>query len=67
LVLNVAYDVPGMGVAAVKAVADAVDGKTFPARQIYKKPCRITKESVPAAGQFPDFKACLLFSGDATD
>jgi ribose transport system substrate-binding protein len=67
LVLNVAYDVSGMGVAAAKAVADAVDGKTFPARQIYKKPCRVTKESVPAEGQSPDFKACLLFSGDSTD
>ncbi len=61
---TIAYDVRGMGVEAVKAVADAVDGKTFPERQIYKKPCLITKETVPAAGQFPDFKTCVLYSAD---
>ena len=61
---TIAYDVRGMGVEAVKAVADAVDGKTFPERQIYKKPCLITKETVPPAGQFPDFKTCVLYSAD---
>lgn len=61
---TIAYDVRGMGVEAVKAVAEAVDGKTFPERQIYKKPCLITKETVPAAGQFPDFKTCVLYSAD---
>ena len=61
---TIAYDVRGMGVEAVKAVADAVDGKSFPERQIYKKPCLITKETVPSAGQFPDFKTCVLYSAD---
>lgn len=62
--LTVAYDVRGMGVQAVQAVADAVDGKTFAERQIYKKPCLIVKETVPPKGQFPDFKTCPLFSAD---
>jgi len=62
--LTIAYDVRGMGVQAVQAVADAVDGKPFDERQIYKKPCLITKETAPAKGQFPDFKACVLYSAD---
>jgi ABC-type sugar transport system substrate-binding protein len=61
---TVAYDVAGMGIAAVQAVADAVDGKKFEARQIYKKPCLITHATVPPAGQLPDFKTCPLFSAD---
>lgn len=64
MALTVAYDVQGMGVAAVQAVADAVDGKKFDARQIYKKPCLITKETLPPPGQKPDFKTCPLFSAD---
>jgi ribose transport system substrate-binding protein len=62
--LTVAYDVRGMGDEAVQAVADAVDGKSFPERQIYKKPCLITKETAPPKGQFPDFKTCALYSAD---
>jgi ribose transport system substrate-binding protein len=62
--LTIAYDVRGMGVQAVQAVADAVDGKSFDERQIYKKPCLITKETAPAKGQFPDFKTCVLYSAD---
>jgi ABC-type sugar transport system substrate-binding protein len=62
--LTIAYDVRGMGEAAVQAVADAVDGKTFPERQIYKKPCLINKETVPPKGQYPDFKTCVLYSAD---
>ncbi|RBP17621.1 ABC-type sugar transport system substrate-binding protein [Roseiarcus fermentans] len=64
LALTVAYDVRGMGDAAVQSVADAVDGKSFPERQIYKKPCLITKATVPAKGQYPDFKTCALYSAD---
>lgn len=62
--LTVAYDVKGMGVQAVEAAADAVDGKAFPERQIYKKPCLITKETAPPKGQYPDFKTCPLYSAD---
>lgn len=62
--LTIAYDVRGMGVTAVAAVADAVDGKQFPERQIYKKPCLINKDTVPPKGQFPDFKTCVLYSAD---
>ena len=62
--LTVAYDVKGMGVQAVQAAADAIDGKAFPERQIYKKPCLITKETVPPKGQYPDFKTCPLYSAD---
>ncbi len=62
--LTIAYDVRGMGVQAVQAVADAVDGKPFPERQIYKKPCMITKQTAPAKGQYPDFKTCPLYSAD---
>jgi ribose transport system substrate-binding protein len=62
--LTVAYDVKGMGVQAVDSVADAVDGKSFPERQIYKKPCLINKETAPAKGQYPDFKTCPLYSAD---
>lgn len=62
--LTVAYDVNGMGVQAVEAAADAVDGKAFPERQIYKKPCLITKETAPPKGQYPDFKTCPLYSAD---
>jgi ribose transport system substrate-binding protein len=62
--LTIAYDVRGMGVTAVDAVADAVDGKTFAERQIYKKPCLINKETAPPQGQFPDFKTCVLYSAD---
>lgn len=62
--LTVAYDVRGMGVQAVQAVADAVDGKAFDERQIYKKPCLIVKETVPPKGQYPDFKTCTLYSAD---
>lgn len=62
--LTIAYDVRGMGVQAVQAAADAVDGKTFAERQIYKKPCLITKETVPPKGAFPDFKTCILYSAD---
>jgi ABC-type sugar transport system substrate-binding protein len=62
--LTVAYDVRGMGTSAVQAVADAVDGKTFSERQVYKKPCLIVKETVPPKGQYPDFKTCPLYSAD---
>ncbi len=62
--LTVAYDVRGMGVQAVQAAADAMAGKAFAERQIYKKPCLITKDTVPAKGQFPDFKTCALYSAD---
>ena len=59
--LTIAYDVRGMGVQAVQAVADAVDGKPFPERQIYKKPCLITKETAPPKGQFPTSRpACSI-------
>jgi ABC-type sugar transport system substrate-binding protein len=64
LALTVAYDVRGMGVQAVQEVADAVDGKTFAEHQIFKKPCLITKETVPPKGQYPDFKTCPLYSAD---
>lgn len=67
LVLTVAYDVRGMGVQAVQAVADSVDGKVFVERQMFKKPCLITKETVPPKGQFPDFKTCPLYSADIVD
>ena len=53
-----------MGVQAVEAVAEAVDGKTFEERQIFKKPCLITKDTVPPKGQLPDFKTCPLYSAD---
>lgn len=62
--LTIAYDVRGMGEAAVQAVADAVDGKTFPERQVYKKPCLINKQTVPPKGDYPDFKTCVLYSAD---
>jgi ABC-type sugar transport system substrate-binding protein len=64
LALTVAYDVRGMGTQAVQAAADAVDGKSFSERQVYKKPCLIVKETVPPAGQYPDFKTCPLFTAD---
>jgi len=64
LALTVGYDVPGMGHAAVQAVADAVDGKAFVARQIYKKPCLFTPESVPPEGKDAIYKTCGLFSAD---
>jgi ABC-type sugar transport system substrate-binding protein len=64
LVLTVAYDVRGMGVEAVEAVAEAVDGRVFEERQIFKKPCLITKDTVPPKGQLPDFKTCALYSAD---
>jgi len=62
--LTVAYDVRGMGVQAVQAVADAVDGKTFAERQVYKKPCLITKDTAPPKGELPDFKTCILYTAD---
>jgi ribose transport system substrate-binding protein len=64
LALTVAYDVRGMGVEAVKAAADAVDGKKFVARQLFKKPCLISKATIPSQGSQPDFKSCPLFSAD---
>jgi ABC-type sugar transport system substrate-binding protein len=64
LAMTIAYDVRGMGVAAVQAVADAVDGKEFPERQVYKKPCLINKQTVPPKGQYPDFKTCILYTAD---
>ena len=64
LALTVGYDVPGMGHTAVQAVADAVDGKPFVARQIYKKPCLFTAESVPPDGKDANYKMCGLFSAD---
>ena len=45
-------------------VAEAVDGKVFDERQIFKKPCLITKETVPPKGQAPDFATCPLYSAD---
>jgi ribose transport system substrate-binding protein len=64
LALTVAYDVRGMGVQAVESVAEAVDGKVFEERQIFKKPCLITKETIPPKGQLPDFATCPLYSAD---
>jgi ribose transport system substrate-binding protein len=64
LALSVGYDVPGMGQAAVQAVADAVDGKPFVARQMYKKPCLFTVDTVPPEGKSADYKTCGLFSAD---
>ena len=64
LALTVAYDVRGMGVQAVESVAEAVDGKVFDERQIFKKPCLITKETIPPKGQLPDFASCPLYSAD---
>ena len=52
--LTVAYDVKGMGKLAVQSVADAVDGKTFLERQIYKKPCLIPpRKTAPAKRPIP--------------
>ena len=64
LALTVAYDVKGMGVQAVESVAEAVDGKVFDERQIFKKPCLITKDTIPPKGQLPDFASCPLYSAD---
>jgi len=64
LALTVAYDVRGMGVQAVESVAEAVDGKVFDERQIFKKPCLITKETVPPKGELPNFATCPLYSAD---
>ena len=50
--------------AAVQAVADAVDGKPFVARQMYKKPCLFTVDTVPPEGKSADYKTCGLFSAD---
>ena len=62
--LTVAYDVRGMGVQAVQAVADAVDGKAFDERQIYKKPCLITKDDRAAEGPIPRLQDLpALFGG----
>jgi ribose transport system substrate-binding protein len=62
--ITVGYDIPGMGRAAVQAVADTVDGKSFVAHQMYKKPCLFTPNSVPPEGTVADYKTCGLFSAD---
>lgn len=64
LALTVAYDVRGMGVTAVDTVCQAVDGAEFPSRVVYKKPCLIQNETIPAEGSRPDFQTCPLFTDE---
>lgn len=54
-----------MGEKAVQVTADLVAGKPGPVGgTVYMRPCLITKDTVPAKGQFPDWKSCPFFTGD---
>ncbi|MFM2280586.1 MAG: hypothetical protein RLZZ444_2817 [Pseudomonadota bacterium] len=62
--LTVAYDVERMGVTAVDVTENALKGVMPKSKILTLKPCLITKDSAPAAGQKIDFKTCNLFSGE---
>ena len=61
---TVAYDVDRMGSTAVAVTALAIAGKELPTKLITLKPCLVDKQTDPPAGQEPDFKNCILFSGE---
>jgi ABC-type sugar transport system substrate-binding protein len=61
---TVAYDVDRMGSTAVAVTALALAGKQLSTRLITLKPCLVDKQTVQPAGQEPDFKNCILFSGE---
>ncbi len=62
--LTVAYDVPRMGTTAIDVIADALNGTMPSTALLTLKPCLVTQESVPAAGESVNFADCQLFSGE---
>jgi ribose transport system substrate-binding protein len=53
-----------MGEKAVSTVTKLIAGETLPTKTIYMKPCLITKDTVPAEGEFPDWNNCAFFPGE---
>jgi ribose transport system substrate-binding protein len=56
-----------MGEKAVSTIAGLLSGQTLSAKVIYMKPCLMTVQTVPAAGQMPDWKTCAFFPGEITN
>lgn len=53
-----------MGERAVQAINTLVGGGTLSPNVIYMKPCLITRETVPAQGEMPDWENCAFFPGE---
>lgn len=53
-----------MGSRAVDAINTLVGGGTLSPNVIYMKPCLITRDTVPAEGEFPDWENCAFFPGE---
>jgi len=53
-----------MGEKALATVEKLINGETLPSKTIYMKPCFMTKATVPAKGQFPDWAKCAFFPGE---
>jgi ABC-type sugar transport system substrate-binding protein len=56
-----------MGEKAVDMVAQLAAGRRSSTPFIAMRPCMITPETVPAKGEFPDWKTCPFFTGDIGD
>lgn len=63
-VMEPANPFPPMGTKAVDVISTLASGGTLPSKVIYMKPCLMTAQTVPAAGQQPDWQSCPFFPGD---
>jgi len=61
---TVAYNVPQMGVVAVEVAEAALAGEHPATRALTLRPCLITQDWAPPAGEPINFETCKLFSAD---
>jgi ribose transport system substrate-binding protein len=53
-----------MGEKAAGTIETLLKGGTLASNVIYMKPCLMNRDTVPAAGKFPDWKTCAFFPGE---
>jgi len=63
-VMETANPFEPMGAKAVTTVATLLSGQKLASNAIDMKPCLITRQTVPAKGQMPDWATCAFFPGE---
>ncbi|MCA3130492.1 MAG: sugar ABC transporter substrate-binding protein [Betaproteobacteria bacterium] len=63
-VMSVAYSKRSIALKTSEVVASVIDGKKVPFRALMTRTCVVTKDTLPAAGQDPDFSKCTPFTGE---
>jgi ABC-type sugar transport system substrate-binding protein len=66
-VLEPANPFEPMGEKAVDLVGQIAGGRRSTTPFVAMRPCLITPETVPAEGEFPDWRTCPFFTGDIGD